>query len=642
MKPTASIQVATEGDLGIGTTSVKMGIDEANFEHIVMLLTDLYSDQILAVIREYSTNARDAHKEAGHNRPIEVTLPNRMSPFFKVRDYGVGLSADEVIKVYSKYGSSTKRASNDFNGMLGLGCKSALTYTNQFTVVSVKDGEKITVVVSRSGNVPSMDIVDKRAGVNESNGVEVTVPVAAMDAPKFQEKARHLFSFWDEGTVLVDGVTPKRITLKMITPNIGMTNGQLENDIVVMGGVPYPLDGNHQIYTGVRHHRNAFNLVAFVDIGEVSFTPSREALMYNSHTSPVIDRLRKEFMAEIRKTILADIDTAVTHSEAYTKAIGWAERFGSIMPKPVTYKGEVIPDELHFDYAKWDQGAYRHAYGRGYNRISMSQLVKSIVVYDYPGVQISSTHKAKIKYWKQSQNVSANYFIFTQKPEGAPWVSPSQMVSWDTLKKIVLPGKDGRPQVGPRKPTINLYDPATGYDTSITDLDKNKTAVYVSPKSRLSRSFILSLYKAFPNIQIVSLGENRWDKFKRENAGSMHVKDFVQAQLAKARDALTPKDFQILGMESYEKQLVANLDKTQVKDPNLVTAIEVANGDGASSTLDTYNMIVNICHRWYIHVPDVPKVAYLKAYPLLRQVQRGTIEEKHTYIYLNAAFAASV
>ena len=78
--------------------SVKFGIKSSGLHHILGILRNqLYSDKILAVLREYSCNAVDAHAEAGcPERPIEVTLPNRMNPYYKVRDFGPALNEDDI------------------------------------------------------------------------------------------------------------------------------------------------------------------------------------------------------------------------------------------------------------------------------------------------------------------------------------------------------------------------------------------------------------------------------------------------------------------------------------------------------------------------------------------------------------------
>src|SRR5688500_7096953 len=116
---------------------VEMKLDENATAELMDVLTGLYSDEERALIREYSTNARDAHLHTGIVRPSEVETPNSLSPTRIIRDFGEGLSKDDIIEVYSKYGASTKRDSNEYVGMLGLGCKSALTYTDQFSLVAV-------------------------------------------------------------------------------------------------------------------------------------------------------------------------------------------------------------------------------------------------------------------------------------------------------------------------------------------------------------------------------------------------------------------------------------------------------------------------------------------------------------------------
>ena len=65
-----------------------------------VLSSGLYSNKIRAVIREISCNAWDSHVEAGvADVPFKVTLPNRLSPTFSVRDFGVGLSLETAMEL---------------------------------------------------------------------------------------------------------------------------------------------------------------------------------------------------------------------------------------------------------------------------------------------------------------------------------------------------------------------------------------------------------------------------------------------------------------------------------------------------------------------------------------------------------------
>jgi len=114
--------------------SVSFGIKQDGLAHIFgVLRNQLYSDKILAVVREYSANAVDANVEAGkEDQAIVITAPNSFDPTFRVRDFGNGLNEEEIRDIYANYGESTKRKSNKFIGQLGLGSKSGFAYGDTF------------------------------------------------------------------------------------------------------------------------------------------------------------------------------------------------------------------------------------------------------------------------------------------------------------------------------------------------------------------------------------------------------------------------------------------------------------------------------------------------------------------------------
>ena len=55
-----------------------------------------YKDKIQSVLREISCNARDSHKLAGNDEPFHVHIPTRTELFYKLRDFGVGLSKENI------------------------------------------------------------------------------------------------------------------------------------------------------------------------------------------------------------------------------------------------------------------------------------------------------------------------------------------------------------------------------------------------------------------------------------------------------------------------------------------------------------------------------------------------------------------
>jgi DNA topoisomerase VI subunit B len=151
--PTNDNGVRVEGGLA-AVESISMGIAPGQEEFVVNALSNLYSDKEMAVLREYAANALDATLEAAALgqpfRPIEVTLPSWDKPYLSIKDWGVGLTHDDIRRIYSQYGASTKRDSNDQTGLFGFGSKAGLTYTAAFTVTSVRDGIRIRATVEKT------------------------------------------------------------------------------------------------------------------------------------------------------------------------------------------------------------------------------------------------------------------------------------------------------------------------------------------------------------------------------------------------------------------------------------------------------------------------------------------------------------
>lgn len=634
MKTTDVYDVKRTGDLG--GDRVAMKIDSNSIAHLMSVLTDLYSDPVLAVVREYSTNARDSHVEAKVARPIEVTLPNGMNPYFKVRDFGVGLSVDDITNIYSQYGASTKRDTDEQTGMLGLGCKSALTYTSQFTVVGVKNGVKATVLVSRvEDGTGVMEIIDT-VSTNDHNGVEISVPVK--NSNDFHAKTMQFFSFWEKGSVLVNGQPVEPVKLNMVTDKMGIAAGHLGlgSDIVVMGGVPYPV--GQRLYDGNRPYNDNFKVVAFVEIGDVHFVPSREALSFTKRTDAKVTALKAEFTANLIKTAQDDVNAQATHAEAYTKYTEWTKRLGNNITQNLTYNGSKFPSSFAVSKVTvYNSGYSRHQIQNyGSNNLGIESVVSSLMIHDYDGVQLTARHKEKIRHYKSVNNITCRTHYLTANKEGGVWVPDSLRVSWADIKNVTLPGTSG-PRAK-RVPAWSVYSVTDSYFKDIADLDKTKVPVYISPTARLSSGECQRILTAHPGIQIVSLGENRWDKFKRDFPNASSLQAFVKAQAEAAEKALTDKDKQILSMDRWEKDRIKKLDPSRIDDPSIKDAISIAKGSVTSATLDRYSECVVACRSVNLYMPDVQTVPALDAYPLLGNLGHGTME--HCYIYINAVFAA--
>ena len=97
---------------GASQQSVAMSLDIDSAQILMQMLSkNLYSDSIGSTIRECASNALDSHRRAGINKPIVVSFiaNNEGNYEFTVEDFGIGLDADDVENIISKYGKSTKR-----------------------------------------------------------------------------------------------------------------------------------------------------------------------------------------------------------------------------------------------------------------------------------------------------------------------------------------------------------------------------------------------------------------------------------------------------------------------------------------------------------------------------------------------------
>ena len=171
-----------------------------------ILSDSLYSDKVMAVIRELSTNAYDAHIAAKNRNPFKVTLPTQANPNFIVRDYGTGLSQNDMEELYTTYGASNKNDSNDFVGCLGLGSKSPFAYTKSFSTASYYNGTKYSYIAAMDeSGVPSLNLFNI-SPIDEPNGLEISFAVKNHDYHEFTNKAKRIYHYFKMKPI-IDGGT---------------------------------------------------------------------------------------------------------------------------------------------------------------------------------------------------------------------------------------------------------------------------------------------------------------------------------------------------------------------------------------------------------------------------------------------------
>ena len=351
MQPALALRsVVSTGVLAEGT----FGVSTANLAFVLRILRDqMYTNKVLAVLREYSTNAWDEHKEAGiSDKPFKVTLPTVWDSALIIRDYGRGLRegapneeedviealGPSVFSTYIKYGASSKRTSNEAHGMLGLGSKSAFAYNDTFTVTSFHGGtKKVYVAVLDATDVGKLSKLHE--GTTEETGVEIRIPVNPIHVSDFTREAKSLFTFFTprpDININLDPLPKEMTEMGTISRTV---LGSLGRWTAVMGCVPYKLTFEQlsdQLATrGLNKIANSLFGVLRFKIGEVDISPSRETLEFTDRTkNAVVDRLQE----------LVDTLTKEKAVELRAVSNGWRKRLEVIGYS--LFSGLTLPHDL--------------------------------------------------------------------------------------------------------------------------------------------------------------------------------------------------------------------------------------------------------------------------------------------------------
>ena len=132
-------------------------------------------DGIYVLIKEVIDNGIDEfNMGAGKRIEIEISDNRRVS----VRDYGRGIPLDKVIDVASKINTGGKFDSKTFQkavGLNGVGLKAVNALSEDCTVESVRNGQKVTIEFNKGELTRDSGIVP----TTEENGTRVTFMVAA-------------------------------------------------------------------------------------------------------------------------------------------------------------------------------------------------------------------------------------------------------------------------------------------------------------------------------------------------------------------------------------------------------------------------------------------------------------------------------
>ncbi len=354
------IMITEKSDKTIVATGIQsesfFNVKQENLAHIFSILRNqLYSDKILAVVREYCTNAMDANIDAGApDCPIQVSIPNAFSPVFKVRDFGKGLSEEQVYSIFGSYGESTKRNTNEQTGCLGLGSKSAFSYVDSFLFTSYNGGVKTVYTAyideTEIGKITRLSVEPS----NEPSGIEVVVNVKSGDYGMFHDRAFDVLRYFTPKPIIHnDNHLQRRIDNHDSTPilageNWTITKNQVHHYAskvkVVMGNVVYPVNLNGiGLGSLMIDYLNSFRYMEILlkaPIGAVKNSASREALEYNQKTNSWLFNALADFKEQVGEVLSEQMESAKTMWDAMLMYNELSNKVGQ--SNTLKYRGETI------------------------------------------------------------------------------------------------------------------------------------------------------------------------------------------------------------------------------------------------------------------------------------------------------------
>jgi hypothetical protein len=348
-----------------------------------ILRSKMYSNPILAICREISSNARDAHREVGRQDiPVHIHLPTGLEPEYKIKDFGPGISPDRMVNIFIKYTASTKRGDNVQTGGFGLGAKTPFAYSDQFTVTTVHDRIKYSYVCSiDETKVGKLSLLDKRP-CDEPNSTEITIPIKHQDFGLFRQYTEQSCRHWDVKPIITGGNIEWTVFSKVLEGQgwaIAKTTDWQRHAKLVIDGIEYPLDldtlrkyADTKLIDSAQGH-----FVMYFGVGELSLSANREQIFLDKPTQEKISKRMAEITKEIKQKVIDKIDSFPNLWEAnvfYRRELNQAFNNLGFLGK-LTWKGNELSNGCFtvvcpvFDFTR---GKYSRKYGSDPNKLTRS------------------------------------------------------------------------------------------------------------------------------------------------------------------------------------------------------------------------------------------------------------------------------
>ena len=446
--------------------------------YIARLLRNNYSDTLLATMREIIANALDV----SNGRKPMVILPSKLKQDFIVRDYGVGLSEEDMFGLYTKYGKSTKRGTNNAIGGFGLGRFAPLSYTSSFIVISVFNGKKTSYSILIDENDDTVVTKLLSEDSNEENGLYVQVPIATNDVGNFLTKFFHFSRYIEDSLDIKNPIEMKREEASISTDVFDLFydnrtiyySGRQNDAKVLMGGILYKVETNEN-WPSIRS-----GVVYKAEIGEFDLHHGREQLEYSKRTELALKKASDRIADSMRDYV----SVKMSQCDNYYDAVKFANQFSGYLDHlnlsriKFSFNGKEVGHNIfHPDLIDKDK-SYVVSYARNGTKLVVKKVQKWGRVATDP-----------------SENDSV-FFILDDEPSPRAILNRLRWVNNE--QKVLIIGANGKDSFEALKDIVESCDHKNVSLLSQHERAITKPTSRKKPSSGLSKGDILS-FNCSPN-----------------------------------------------------------------------------------------------------------------------------------------------
>jgi len=458
----ATQNIVTDGDFVSKKSLSFKHMDEATQfrRHI-----DQYNDKYRAVFSEIASNAADevifAIAKGDRGKQYEVYLPTHSNPNLIIRDFGRGMTAEQLAENVEP-GKTDKNEDNVRIGGFGVGMIAPLCLSD-FVIKTRQGGMESTAHVTADGGdgTPAIYVTSESASDNPQ-GTDVIIPMTTHEKAEILRAMREFLYymppklrpkvFEDDITVPIDYFFDEESIVDLRKENIPMAyirNGRTRsNDITfVIGQRPYTVRESILPYETQASLRDISRLCSgnpsyFFPNGYLSVSDNRETLSLDKITNERLTKHFKDLDKKIKDHFEKELKAATTLGEAIAASDVLLNSYTPEWHDPKTTKKiTIVRGGINFaDLTNLDAlrdnliGSYEYSRSNSYNASGIYRVKKEDSVsfnrfntdtlYDAKVIVFYATacknHIQRLKIWVQENlELSKSYYsflIFKDKP----------------------------------------------------------------------------------------------------------------------------------------------------------------------------------------------------------------------------------